>query len=111
MAKIQPYTQRYTTSTPKATPEDFGAATGRALQQIGQYGMDITAQMQDVEVRRQTRADTIERVRGVRDFNQIAGAEVTRMEAEEDLSSTGAPAKYNAFVKKSIADAVSNHKG
>ncbi len=111
MAKIKPYTQRYSTSTPKATAEEFGAATGRALQQAGQFGMDITRQMQDVELRRVTRADTIERVRGVRDFNQIVQQEATRMESEDDMSSTDAPGKYNTFIKESIAKAVSNHTG
>lgn len=111
MPKIQPYTQRYTTSTPKATAEDFGAATGRALQQAGQYGVEIANQMKDVETRRANRSDTIERVRSIRDFNKLAQQEATRMQSEDDMSSTEAPGNYNTFVKETIANAVSNHKG
>jgi len=48
MPKIQPYTQKYGTPTAvRATGEEFGAATGRALQQAGQFGMGVAAQMQE----------------------------------------------------------------
>ncbi len=111
MPKIQPYTQRYKPQTTQATGEMFGAGVGRAQAQLGQVGADISTQLRSVEVRNQTRAETLDRVLIGSNFDNFAQTESIRLKDESNLSSPTADKDYNVILDNNMNEALNNHQG
>lgn len=95
----------------KASGEDMGAIEGQANQQLAGGMADLGNTILAIEQRKRTREEVIERVRSMNSYSQAAEQELTRIQSEEDLSSTEVLKSYNNFLKESLSSAVENHGG
>lgn len=118
MAKLPMYTQRYQQGARRGSAEDMGAAEGRARvqagaaqQNLGGAIMQASDQFAQLEVRRRNREDTINRVRAINEYRQLAEQEATRTSTEDDLTSTDVPKNYGTFLNSELGRIVSEHGG
>lgn len=110
MAKLPIYTQQYGAQGRKADAQDFDGssdAVGRAMSNLG----DSLGQLAVVEGKRKSREDTIERVRAINAYMTAMDQESTRMQAEDDLTSTDAPGAYSQFGQTTLEDVMAKHNG
>lgn len=111
MAKLPIYTQRYSVSSQKATASDFGAVQGQAMTGVGQSLSELGNTLNQIEDRRRSRQDAIDRVRTLDAFNQYADQESVRISTEEDLTNTNTSKVYGKLLDDKVTELVNNFGG
>ena len=111
MAKLPVYQQRYQVGTRRASAEDFGAAEGRAQAQFGQAVAGLGDTLAVIEDRRQTRKETIERVRDKNKMVRLSEQKMTELQTERDMTDTTLPNEYAQFLEDTVNEIVENHPG
>lgn len=104
MARLPLYEQQTTAGQVRASGQAFGAGVAQAQQQASGVMMDIGTQMK-------RRADVIERVQLLTDFDKFATDSLTALNDTEDISTQATVDKYAAGLREKANEVLSNHRG
>lgn len=111
MARLPIYTQKTGAQTKRATGEEFGAPEARGIQALGQGTSDLGGALEELDRRKRNREETIERVRAINAYGQEVEQEFTRVQTEEDLSSTETVKNYTKGIRERMNAVLSEHRG
>lgn len=104
MAKLPIYQQQTTQGQVRADPTAFGAGVAQAQGQLADTAMEYGMQLK-------RRADVIERVQFMSDFDRFAQEALTTINDTEDISRPETVLKYEQLVKQKADEIVKAHRG
>lgn len=104
MAKFPVYEQQVAPSQGRADPSAFGSGAAQAQGQVGDVLTDI-----GVQIKR--RADVIDRVSLMSDFDRFSQEALTTLNDTEDVSRPETLAKYEQALKQKSDELIASHGG
>lgn len=104
MARLPLYEQQTSVGAVRADPNAFGAGVAQAQGQMGGVLEDIGFQMK-------RRADVIDRIQLMSDFDRFAQDSLTALNDTEDISRPETTAKYEAALQQKANEILQRHGG
>lgn len=113
MPKITQYTRQVAPQNinVQASPESFGAATGRAMEQSGNVAVEVSDRMAQAAQRLKSREEIITQMRTLDKFNTETMDDFTRSQTEMDLIDPKTSADFNQKTRDKVTEILNSYQG